>query len=77
MHAGRTLVVGARSVAQVDLSGFSAGSVTAKAVDFGRVRLGYVEKLDATQADHGVITYGGTPEVVRHAERESNIAPSR
>ena len=70
-----TLSVAARSVAQVDLGAFSAGRATATVSDFARVRLGYLEHLDATQTGRGVISYAGTPEVTRHAERESNIAP--
>ena len=70
-----TLSVGARSVARLDLRAFSAGAVTASAQDFARVELGYVEKLDATQKGNGSITYRGTPDVTRHAERAENVAP--
>jgi hypothetical protein len=71
-----TLSATARSVAQLDLHSFQAGNVTAFAQDFSRVYLGYVEKLDATQKGNGVISYRGTPDVTRHAERPANVGPS-
>ncbi len=71
-----TLTVAARSIAQVELTAFSAGNASVSASDLARVRCGYLEKLDATQSGSAVITYGGTPDVVRHAERASNVAPA-
>ncbi len=70
-----TLSVAARTAAQLSLVAFSAGTVTATVQDFARVELGYVEKLDATQKGNGSITYRGTPDVTRHAERVENVAP--
>jgi hypothetical protein len=71
-----TLTVAARSIAQLDFSAFSAGNASVTVADLARVRLGYLEKLDATQTGRGVITYGGTPDVVRHVERAANVAPA-
>ena len=73
--SARTLSASARSAAQLELRAFSAGNVTASTQDFARVELGYVEKLDATQKGNGSITYYGTPDVIRHAERVENVAP--
>jgi hypothetical protein len=72
-----TLSVSARSIAQLDLREFQAGNVVAVVLDFARVDLGYVEKLDATQKGYGAVSYHGTPDVTRHAERPSNVAPAR
>jgi hypothetical protein len=72
--SSQTLKLSARSLAQCDLTAFSAGTATVGASDLSRVKLGYLEKLDATQSGHALIAYRGTPEVTRHAERPENVA---
>lgn len=71
------LTVASRMIATVDLGRFSAASATVTAVDFSRVRLGYLETLDATQVKDGSIAYLGSPTVTRHAERPNAIGPAR
>jgi hypothetical protein len=72
-----TLTVGARSVSHIDLQRFSAESASVTAQDLARVRLGYLERLDATQSGNAAITYTGTPVVTRHADRAQNVAPGQ
>lgn len=68
------LSVGARSVSRVDLGTFSAAHARVSALEFARVELGYLEKLDADQRGMAIITYRGTPAVTTHADRAENVA---
>jgi hypothetical protein len=71
--SSQTLTLTTRNLARCDLTAFSAGTAKVSVSDLSRVKLGYVEKLDATQAGHAVIAYRGTPDVTRHAERPANV----
>jgi len=65
----------ARRGSQLDLSGFAAGDVTANATDSAHLRLGYVEKLDITQAGAAMVTYRGKPDIKVNAERAQRVGP--
>ncbi|HTQ02298.1 MAG TPA: DUF2807 domain-containing protein [Polyangiaceae bacterium] len=67
----------ARMASRIDLSAFSASSARVAVLEFGRVELGYVEKLDATQRDVGTIVYRGTPDLTTHADRPQNVVLRR
>ncbi len=67
----------ARTASRIDLAGFSAANAHAIAVDFARITLGHLEKLDATQHGMAMISYDGSPELTTHADRPSNVAPRR
>lgn len=69
------LTVAARAASRVELTAFTAARVRASVADFANVELGYVEKLDATQRNFGMITYRGTPELTPHVERPASVAP--
>jgi hypothetical protein len=69
------LTVSARSVSQVDLTAFSAAEATVTASDMSNVRVGYLEKLDATQKGHALVVYRGKPDLTLHAEKASRVGP--
>jgi hypothetical protein len=62
-----TLKVTSKTAGQVDLSALAAGEGVVTASDGSRVRLGHIEKLDATQSGVAMIHYRGTPAVTKHA----------
>jgi hypothetical protein len=69
------LTVGAKSVSQLDLAALSAASASVTAIDFARVRLGYLERLDVTQHGNALVSYTGAPDITRHVDRPANVSP--
>jgi hypothetical protein len=71
------LTVGARTASRVDLAAFSAAEGRVTAVEFARVVLGHLEKLEATQHGMATIAYEGAPELTTHADRPQNVTSRR
>ncbi len=68
------LKVTAKTAGQVDLTSLPAGEGVVTASEGSRVRLGHIEKLDATQRGVAMILYRGTPAITKHGERLQHIS---
>jgi hypothetical protein len=68
-----TLKVTSKTAAKVDLTALAAGEGIVTASEGSRIRLGHIEKLDATQSGIAMISYRGTPAVTKHGAQPKFI----